>query len=72
MVRVTLTGPAAGGGVVAISGVELTKETLEEGFPPKETVASLTKLDPAIVTTVPPAASPEFGETLLTMGEESV
>jgi len=71
-VTATLTDPAACAGVMALSWVELTNETLDAELPPKETVAPLTKLDPIIVTTVPPAVSPEFGETPLTVGEDAV
>jgi hypothetical protein len=72
LVTATSTEPAACAGVVAISWVALTNETLDVGLPPKETAAPLTKLDPVIVTTVPPAVSPELGETLLSVGEEAV
>jgi hypothetical protein len=72
LVTATLTDPAACPGVVALSWVELTKETLDAGLPPKETVAPLVKLDPVTVTVVPPVVAPEFGETLLMVGEVAV
>jgi hypothetical protein len=61
------TVPAACGGVVAFSCVELTKETAVAGVPPKETVAPLAKFEPVITTAVPPEVDPEFGETPLTV-----
>ena len=36
--------------------------------PPKLTLAPETKLAPVIVTAVPPAAVPLFGDTLVTVG----
>lgn len=68
LVTVTTTPPAAWAGVVAFSCVELTKETPEAALPPKETVAPLEKLDPLIVTVVPPALGPESGKTLVIAG----
>ena len=56
--------------MVAFSWLEFTKDTLDAILPPKETVAPLTKLEPAITTTVPPPVSPEFGETLLTVRDD--
>jgi hypothetical protein len=53
---------------VAFSWLEFTKETFDAALPPKETVAPLTKLEPAIVTTVPPVASPDVGEMPLMAG----
>lgn len=71
LVTATLTEPVACAGVTALSCVELTNET-DAGLPPKETVAPLTKLEPVMVTAVPPAVAPDFGVTLLTAGDEAV
>jgi hypothetical protein len=70
LVMATATEPAACAGVVAVRWLELTRETLVAELPPKVTVAPLAKLEPVMVTTVPPAVPPEFGETLLTVGDE--
>ena len=57
---------------MAFSWLEFTKEMLDAALPPKETVAPLTKLEPAIVTTVPPVESPDVGEIPLMAGGEFV
>lgn len=69
----TSTGTVAAtpGGVVVWIWFGLTTVTLEENTPPKLTVTPGTKPVPVIVTTVPPLAGPEIGETLDTSGEES-
>lgn len=71
LVTATLTGPTACAGVTALSCVELTNET-DAGLPPKETVAPLAKLEPVMVTAVPPALAPDLGVTMLTAGDEAV
>jgi hypothetical protein len=58
----TLTAPAAAAGVVAVSCVALTKVVLAAAVP-KDTTAPLTKLEPLIVTLVPPDVLPVLGET---------
>ena len=63
-----MTAPAACAGVVAVSDVLLTKLTPVAGVPPMLTVAPETKLEPVIVTGVPPAVVPDVGEIELTPG----
>jgi hypothetical protein len=67
-VTVTVTAPAACAGVVAVILVLLTTTTFVAAVPPNVTVAPVAKLVPLIVTAVPPAAGPLFGDTLLTVG----
>src|SRR5437867_3266470 len=50
-------------GAAAISWVVLTKLTDVAAVPPKETVAPETKLDPLMVTEVPPPVVPPIGLT---------
>ena len=67
-VTVTVTAPAAPAGVVAVIDVLLTTTTLVAAVDPNVTVAPAAKFVPVIVTEVPPAATPLFGLTLLTVG----
>jgi hypothetical protein len=67
-VTVTVTAPALPAGVVAVSVVLFTTFTLVAAVPPNVTVAPVAKFVPVIVTAVPPAVVPLFGETLLTVG----
>jgi hypothetical protein len=67
-VTVTVTAPADPAGVVAVMVVLLTTTTLVAAALPNVTVAPLTKLAPVMVTAVPPATGPAFGEMLLTAG----
>ena len=67
-VTVTVTAPAAWAGEVAVMDVLLTTVTLVAAALPKVTVAGEAKLVPVIVTAVPPAVDPEFGEILVTVG----
>jgi len=67
-VTVTVTAPAAWAGVVAVIEVALTTTTLVAALPPIVTVAPAAKPVPLIVTAVPPAAGPEVGAMLLTVG----
>jgi hypothetical protein len=67
-VTVTVAAPAACAGVVAVILVLLTTTTLVAAVPPNVTVAPVAKFVPVIVTAVPPAAGPFFGDTLLTVG----
>jgi len=67
-VTVTVTAPALPAGVVAPICVPLTTTTLVAAAVPKVTVAPAAKFVPVIVTAVPPAVDPPFGETLLTVG----
>src|ERR1700680_3865282 len=69
LVTATLTAPPVEfDGVVAVMVVLLTKTILVATLPPKATVAPLRKLAPLMVTAVPPAAGPETGEMLPTVG----
>jgi hypothetical protein len=67
-VTVTVTGPALPAGVVAVMDVLLPTTTLVAAVPPKVTVAPVAKFVPVIVTAVPPAVEPLFGDTLVTIG----
>ncbi len=67
-VTVTVTAPAACAGVVAVIVVLFTTTTLVAAVPPNVTVAPEAKFVPVIVTAVPPAAGPLFGEAPLTVG----
>ena len=67
LVTVTFTAPAACAGVRAVIDVLLATATLVAAVPPNVTVAPLAKFVPVIVTLVPPAMAPEFGETPLTV-----
>jgi hypothetical protein len=66
---VTFTAPGACAGVVAVRVEEFTTSTSVASMPSKRTVVSpSSKLDPVIVTVVPPAAGPALGETLEIVG----
>ena len=67
-VTVTVTAPALPAGVVAVMLVLFTTTTFVAAALPNVTVAPATKFVPVIVTAVPPAVVPLFGETLLTVG----
>jgi len=67
-VTVTVTAPALPAGVVAVICVLLTTVTLVAAVPPNVTVAPDAKFVPVIVTAVPPALDPLFGDTLATVG----
>ena len=67
-VTVTVTAPAALAGVAAVMLVLLTTTTFAAAPPPNVTVAPAAKFVPVIVTAVPPAVGPPFGDTLLTVG----
>jgi hypothetical protein len=67
-VTVTVTAPALPAGAVAVIEVLLTTTTLVAAVPPNVTVAPVAKFVPVIVTPVPPAVGPLFGDTLLTVG----
>jgi hypothetical protein len=64
----TVTAPAVPAGVVAVICVALTTTTLVAAVVPTVTVAPVAKFVPVIVTGVPPAVGPLFGETALTVG----
>jgi hypothetical protein len=67
-VTVTVTAPALPAGVVAVIVVLFTTTTFVAAAAPNVTVAPAAKFVPVIVTAVPPAVVPLFGETLLTEG----
>jgi hypothetical protein len=67
-VTVTVTAPALPAGVVAVICVALTTTTLVAGAAPNVTVAPAAKFVPVMVTAVPPAVDPPFGDTLVTVG----
>ena len=67
-VTVTVAAPALPAGVVAVMVVLFTTATLVAAVLPNVTVAPAAKFVPVIVTAVPPAVVPLFGETLLTVG----
>jgi hypothetical protein len=48
--------------------VPFTTTTLVAAVPPNVTVAPAAKFVPVIVTAVPPAGGPLFGDTLVTVG----
>jgi hypothetical protein len=68
IVTVTVTAPALSAGVVAVMLVLLTTTTLVAAVAPNVTVAPVAKFVPVIVTAVPPAAGPLFGDTPVTAG----
>jgi hypothetical protein len=67
-VTVTVTAPALPAGVVAVICVPLTTTTALPALLPNVTVAPAAKFVPVIVTGVPPAVDPVFGDTLVTVG----
>jgi hypothetical protein len=67
-VTVTVTAPEDPAGVLAVMVVLLTTVTFVAGVPPNVTVAPDPKLVPVMVTAVPPAVDPLFGDTLVTVG----
>jgi hypothetical protein len=68
LVTVTVTAPALPAGVVAVIVVLLLTTTFVAAAAPNVTVAPVAKFVPVIVTAVPPAVLPEFGEIELTVG----
>ena len=58
----TLAVPAVPAGVVAVMLVALTTLTLVAATPPMVTPVAPVKLVPVMVTLVPPAVEPAFGE----------
>jgi len=67
-VTTTVTAPAVWLGVFAVIDVLLATATFVADVPPNFTVAPETKFVPVIVTPVPPAVDPEFGDTDVTVG----
>ena len=68
LVTVTVVAPALPAGVVAVIVVPFTTTTFVAAALPNVTVAPAAKFVPVIVTDVPPAVVPLFGNTLLTVG----
>jgi hypothetical protein len=68
LVTVTVTAPAVPAGVLAVIVVLFTTTTLVAAAASNVTVAPAAKFVPVIVTAVPPATDPLFGDTLLTVG----
>ena len=68
VVTVTSCAPAVPAGVCAVIEVALTTTTLVAAAPPTVTVAPAIKLVPVIVMSVPPAAEPEVGLTVVIVG----
>ena len=67
VVTVTSTVPVPAG-LVAWSLVEDTNTTPVPATVPNDTVAPLVKLDPGMVTTVPPPSGPNDGDSPVTVG----
>ena len=67
-VTVTVAVPAVPAGVVAVIEVLLTTTTLVAAVLPNVTVAPEEKFVPVMVTAVPPAVGPLFGDTDVTVG----
>lgn len=67
-VTTTETAPAACAGTVAVIDVELFTTTPVAAVPPIDTVVPAPNPVPVMVTTVPPAIPPPFGEILVTTG----
>ena len=67
MVTVTFTVPLPAGDVATI-WVAFTKVTDGATLPPNLTIGVLVKLDPVMVTLVPPVVIPEVGLIPVTVG----
>jgi len=67
-VTATFTEPATPAGVVAVMDVLFSTATFVAALLPNATVAGAAKFVPVIVTDVPPARGPVFGDTLVTVG----
>jgi hypothetical protein len=67
-VTVTVTAPAVPAGVIAVIVVLFVTDTFVAAVPPNVTVAPAAKFVPVIVTDVPPAVDPLFGDTFVTVG----
>jgi hypothetical protein len=68
VVTSTLAVPAEPAGVMAVIEVELATTTLVAAVPPMVTPVAPVKLDPVMVTEVPPAVVPELGLIPVTVG----
>ena len=69
MVKTIFAAPTVPAGVVQLKDVDEINTTEVQLVPPTFTVAPDTKSVPDMVIDVPPAPFPEFGETLVTVGE---
>ena len=72
VVTETSTAPAEFAGVVAVIEVALTTVTPVAAVPPNVTAVAPVKLVPVMVTLVTPAVGPEFGLTLVTVGDTAI
>ena len=70
VVTMTLAGPAAPAGTVAVMVVAFTIAKLVAATPPKVMLVAPVNVVPVMVTTVPPAVEPELGLTEVTVGPE--
>lgn len=68
MITVTRTVPGDSVGLFAVIVAEFKTETSAACFVPKRTASPCTKLDPVIVTRVPPRSGPARGEIDTTPG----
>jgi hypothetical protein len=68
VVTSTLAVPAEPAGVTAVIEVAETMVTLVAAAPPIVTAVAPVKPVPVMVTDVPPAVGPEFGEIAVTVG----
>ena len=71
VVTATVTAPAVLAGVVAVIWVALLTVKLVAFVPPNLTAVAPVRFVPVIVTLVPPAAGPEDGLTVVTVGAET-
>ena len=69
LVTVTLTFPEPGGEVARISVPEITSKLIA-GIAPNRTPVALSKPEPSISITEPPAAVPAWPDKLVTFGAE--
>ncbi len=65
---ITVIGRMGMAAAIVVAVAALTTVTLVPAVPPNDTVAPIRNPLPEMVTTVPPASGPSFGETLLTAG----
>ncbi len=68
LVTVTLTVPSACAGAVATTAESLSTMTLEAATVPNDTAVTPVRLEPVMVTDVPPPFGPELGEIPVTTG----
>jgi hypothetical protein len=68
VLTLTSTVPVPSGGLVAVISVGESTTKAAAGVPPKSTAVTPWKLEPVIVTLVPPESGPSFGLTADTVG----